>query len=75
MTAEQFEQELKALDAEGSRVISSAKAQAESSDNLQQEISNGVAILKAHYAQKIEALINEFVAGEKKPAFDPNVTE
>ena len=62
MTVEQFEAQLDAIDQEGSTAITAAKKKAESSLNLQQEISQGVNVLKAHYGQKIDNLITRFVA-------------
>ena len=52
MTVEQFEAELEKIDADGSAAIGAAKKKAEDSLNLQQEISQGVNVLKGHYAQK-----------------------
>ena len=62
MTPEEFEQKLTEIDEEGNRLIAAAKQQAEASTNLQGEIAQGITMLKAHYAQKIEALINAFVS-------------
>ena len=61
MTAEDFATQLAEIDEEGSSLIASAKKQAEQSTELQAELSQGVTILKAHYGQRIETLINDYV--------------
>ena len=68
MTVEQFEAELEKIDADGSAAITAAKKKAEDSLNLQQEISQGVNVLKGHYAQKIDQLITRFVAESEQEA-------
>ena len=62
MTATEFAEKLAALDAEGTEVITAAKAQSETSTALQAELNQGIEVLRNHYGQKIQSLIEQFVS-------------
>ena len=60
MTAQEFKGKLDDLQKEGDEIIAGAKKSAEESLHLQQELTQGVDILKSHFANKMQTLINQF---------------